>query len=814
MLKSAVGLYVSTLVFFGLSSNVAAQSSLRPLRASEVMALQAGGALPGNIAHDIGDRGLNFHPDDDYVAQLEQAGADVTVLSAVHGAKIFAAVDARPEKELLKQLASAGLLIKDKHYYEAATELSKALKASFAGPETGFVMGELLRRQNEFAQAAAVYAEVHRQNPEFPELHTKVSYILYRLGDSENALSEAKAALALNADNAEAHKNAGLALQDEQKFDGAISEFKQALRIKPDYAVVHYDLGILFYNQHVYDDAIVEFKKAITLDPSDAATHYNLGNAYNQKGDKNTAILEFREAKRLDPNDPLARQNLGSLLMGQNPREAVRELQELEKKFPDFEMCHVCLGKGLAWTGDIAGAEAEYRTAAKLDPSDPETHTGLGKILEKQSNYDGALAEFRLAERLGPDVGHTHEDIGRILLAKKDFVGAAAELKNAEVLSPSSWRAHELYGQALEASGQNDLAIAEFQEAVALDPKQSQVMLELGSALEKKGDWVGALEQDRKAVLNESSRKSKVQPGEAYETGPDAQKEYKAAQLRFADHVKSLKAAGKTAEAADLEKRARMLDTAGGTLEKVQAAMQSGEQAFKERRFEDAEKSYKEAVALAEHLPPGDENLVVALGKLGNAYGMRRNFTDAEAAFHRQLTIIEKTWGAASPRVADPLFYLGSIAAGTQNFTAAESYFSRALDVNLKVFGENSTRTSESLRALAGLYMVQSQWEKAEQYLVRAVKGSEAAAGPDDNMVLVPLWGLCDVYDREGKPDKSQPCWHRATGIMEKQFGVNSPNLATSLANESGALRKLGRKDEADKLDERLAKIHRTTETE
>jgi tetratricopeptide (TPR) repeat protein len=280
--------------------------------------------------------------------------------------------------------------------------------------------------------------------------------------------------------------------------------------------------------------------------------------------------------------------------------------------------------------------------------------------------------------------------------------------------------------------------------------------------------------------------------------------------LRFAEHVASLKAAGKAAEAAELEKRVGMMDTSAGTLEKVQAAMQNGEQAFKERRFDDAEKLYKEAVALAEKLPPGDENLIVALGRLGNTYAMRQNYTDAEVAFHRQLTIIEKTFGAESPRLADPLFYLGSVAGGMKNFTVAESYFSRALAINVKAFGENSTRTADSLRTLAGLYMAQSEWGKAEPYLLRAVKASEAAVGPNDNMVLIPLWGLCDLYDRAGQPEKSQPCWHRATGIMETQFGANSPNLATSLANESSALRRLGRKDEADQLDERLKMIHRT----
>jgi len=48
---------------------------------------------------------------------------------------------------------------------------------------------------------------------------------------------------------------------------------------------------------------------------------------------------------------------------------------------------------------------------------------------------------------------------------------------------------------------------------------------------------------------------------------------------------------------------------------------------------------------------------------------------------------------------------------------------------------------------------------------------------------------------------------------MEKQVGENSPDLAMPLSNEANALRRLGRKDEADQLEQRLAKIHRTTQT-
>ena len=208
---------------------------------------------------------------------------------------------------------------------------------------------------------------------------------------------------------------------------------------------------------------------------------------------------------------------------------------------------------------------------------------------------------------------------------------------------------------------------------------------------------------------------------------------------------------------------------------------------------------------LAEQLPPGDENLIVALGRLGNTYAMRQDYTDAEAMFHRQMVIIDKTLGPGSPRMTDPLFSLGSLASGQKNYVAGERYFSRALEINENNYGEKSSRTAESLRTLAGLYEVQGRYEKAEPYLLRAVKANEATG--DDGLILIPLWGLCDAYDHLGIPAKSQLCWHRATDLMEKQVGENSPDLTASITAEVKALRQLGRNEEAVQLERRLAKL-------
>jgi len=800
------------LILFTFSLFLAGQASPsaavpRPLHASEVMAIQAGGALPANIAHDVASRGLDFRPDDEFLALLKKAGADATVLSALKAPKVSDPAT-KPDMELLRKLSEAAVLMKSKNYDEAGAKLNEALDMSFARMETGFVMAELMAQRVQFGKAAEIYAEILQEQPDFPELHDKSSYVLYRLGDDESALNESRAAIADYRNDAEAHMNAALSLSRLRNFDASILEFKEALRIKPDYAAAHSGIGLL--HQRMGDDeaAIAEYKNAIAIDPEYSLAYYNLGTTYLEMDRVREAIAEFQEAKRLCPDNPEYWQNLGSALMRQEPRAAVKHFREMEVRFPNFEICHVCLGNALLWSEDLKGAELEFQKAMKLEPGDASPHVGLGDIRAKEKNFDAALDEYRTAEGMDESDSDAFKSAGKLLLDKKDFVGAAAELKKAEALEQSSWEIHELYGKALAETGQSDLAIAEFKEAVALDANQGQVMSEIAVELEKKGDWVGAMEQYRKGAVADENRISKVQPGgSAWHYDPSPRKQYTEAKVRFADHLAELRAAGKKDEAAELEKRVAIMD-AGGS-EKVREAIETGDRAFRERRPEDAEKAYKQAVELGDTLPPSDESMILALNRLGSLYGMQHRYDDAQALFHRQLSLLEKAFGPSNPELIRPLFNLGSFERERGNYVVAENYFSRAYEINVKNFGENSVRTAETLRALASVYEKQQVYDKAEPYLLRAVKASEVSVGPDDNMTLVAVWALCGMYDQWGKPDKAQPCWHRATGIMEKNEGMNSPALKDSLTSEANALRKLGRKDEALKLEERVVNIQK-----
>ncbi|HTQ84697.1 MAG TPA: tetratricopeptide repeat protein, partial [Candidatus Solibacter sp.] len=299
-------------VIFSLSAQ--SKPSPRPLSKSELLALVAGDVLPENVASDIGSNGLNFAPDDTYRSLLKTAGADARVLSAVDSAKVLTAGNpASPaDANLLQHLSKAGSMIRASQYDEAAAEMSAALTPEMAKekPAIGFVMGMVLIAEQNWEGAGEVYQEILRLDPDYPEVHSRLSLTYLNSGDPAEALRQAKAALAINPNNATAHLNGALALGQLGKLDAEKSELLQAIRCKPDYEIAYYDLGILLDDQRDFDGAIAQYKKALALKPEDVKARYNLGVAYDSKGDFVSAIREYREVKRRDPNKLDARQNL------------------------------------------------------------------------------------------------------------------------------------------------------------------------------------------------------------------------------------------------------------------------------------------------------------------------------------------------------------------------------------------------------------------------------------------------------------------------------------------------------------------------
>jgi tetratricopeptide (TPR) repeat protein len=787
----------------------------QPLTAAGVLALVAGGALAETTSHAITADGISFRPDDYYRGLLTTAGADPKVLAALSSARVTADTtpENQPGKDFLEHFARAGASARNRDYEHAGSEIAAAAAAHGSCPECAFVEGYVLQRQRDWQNAQSAFEEVLHSLPAFPGVHARLALVYLNEDDSyaERALAEARTALLQYSDDPEGHKNEAMALAVLRQSPSAIGEYQVALRLKPDYEAAHFDLAVLYGTLQQYDSAIAEYRIAQRLDPLDADAFYNMGNELNVKGDLPAAILAYRDAKAIAPDRYDIRQNLGAALIGENENaEAVVEFRELVKMYPDAPMAVNSLGLALLRAWKFDEAIPVLRKAVDLDPSDARPHYNLGAIFEEQQHDDDALKQYSTAVQLDQTNGDARKGLGRILIRKKDYSGAADEMKKASVLMIADPDIHKLYGEALIGLGNLDAAIGEFRQAASLDPSKLQTVIELAAAIEQKGDWVGALEQYHRAAAADASIDLRGKTMRVEDRDP--QREYTEAKKRFDAHLAALRSSGKSSDAAALEAQVAASDSKQGVSAQIDSAMQSGVSATRQRHFTEARQYFQKAIDLEEPLKPHDSRLVTALDSLGMTY-VGENPPAAQTAFERELKVATEIYGPQSANLTGPLQSLGNNALMQKDYASASTFFFRAVDLNEKFFGEGSNRVADSLVQASAVYFVQKDYAKAEPYLLRAVHIDESLYGKDNIDLLVPLATLCQLYDRWNQPDKAAPCDQQLLTILEKQYGPTSPVLVTTLTGESGALRKLGRTDEANKLDLRVSQIRSATMT-
>src|ERR1700730_6222962 len=171
-------------LFLCAMAAAAPQTAQKPLRGTRLLALVAGNVLPENVVALVKARGLAFKPTEHYLEQLGQAGATSAVLNVVGNAKVQAETEVEEpmrEPQILAHLATAGKLIREEKFKEAETEANAALEVG-GRLDAAFVMGEALRQEDEWMKAAAVFAQIIKEEHDFPETQTQTSVVLYETG--------------------------------------------------------------------------------------------------------------------------------------------------------------------------------------------------------------------------------------------------------------------------------------------------------------------------------------------------------------------------------------------------------------------------------------------------------------------------------------------------------------------------------------------------------------------------------------------------------------------------------------------------------
>ena len=265
-------------------------------------------------------------------------------------------------------------------------------------------------------------------------------------------------------------------------------EIARALELEPDHArglLLAADIALDADNS---DLARTHLTHLASLVPDSSTVHNRLGLALQSDGDMEGAERELRDAVRLDRQGHDALINLGRLLRsGNRHREALDAFEAaVTRASSDSD---ALFGRGLARaaTGDVQGAEADFRRAAELAPNDAEPLLALGDLQRDLGSVQEAVTTYRAAiDREDADAASWLK-LGNSLALLEDYEAATHAFEAAIRRAPELSAAYNGLGASLMHRGQREEARVALEHAASLDPSDPNPLMNIALMSESSG---------------------------------------------------------------------------------------------------------------------------------------------------------------------------------------------------------------------------------------------------------------------------------------------------------------------------------------
>jgi tetratricopeptide (TPR) repeat protein len=632
-----------------------------------------------------------------------------------------------PAAQKAKYLASADQYFAKEQYREAAIQYQNAIQVDPSSATAHYGLAKTLMKEKLWPDA---YRELQRAAQLDPaNIDAQLDLADLMIAGKQNASSIVAGVLQRDAHNARAEvllanidANAGLVTK-------AIAEAQAAVQMDPQRAASYVTLALLQLKAGDSATAEENLKKAASLNPKSSVAPIALAGLYETQKRWANAEAQNQAAIAAESSSPVLRAALARLY--------------LEQGQPDK-------------------AEQTLRDAKAALPSDPEAYRMLGDFFLSRGLWEKAAAEFADLYRTHPKdlvVAHTYEQI----LIGQGHWDEAAQINDANLkASPSDIDSQILQGEILNGQGKATQAVDVLQSTVASAPNNPLAHYALGLALSNTGNDIRAQSEWRRAI-------------ELRPNMPDPQRALAALALRQRDepllltsseqliklepgaaegyifHSEAMWAKGDTAAAEeDLRKAVSEApeDPAGYA--------RFGDLRVQQKRYDEAEKLYEQALALNSSATDALAGLV--------EIDVRRN--QPEAAVQRVQQQI-----ARAPGVSNFYMLLGQVEIRTQNFAQAEASLEKAIELN------HANVPAELL--LANLQVSHGSPDRAVETLRNAVNRN-----PGDLRLYGEMGSLL-----EGRGD-----WQQAEALYQKalqidpHYGAAANNLAYLMLDHGGDL--------------------------
>jgi Flp pilus assembly protein TadD len=166
----------------------------------------------------------------------------------------------------------------------------------------------------------------------------------------------------------------------------------------------------------------------------------------------------------------------------------------------DRAEAHLNLGALDAESGDLDGAEREYKTALALVPRFPATYANLADLHRQRGHDSDAERVLRAGLAIAPNDASLLSALGLTLVRLKRNPEALALLEQAAASAPDDPRHAFVHGIALSSMGQTDRALAVLAAAHARHPGDRDILQALATLSRDAKQMTAAVEYARKLV--------------------------------------------------------------------------------------------------------------------------------------------------------------------------------------------------------------------------------------------------------------------------------------------------------------------------
>jgi DNA-binding winged helix-turn-helix (wHTH) protein/Tfp pilus assembly protein PilF len=215
--------------------------------------------------------------------------------------------------------------------------------------------------------------------PDSAEAHTSFAMVLHALAaDDRSAAREFRRAIDIDPQYATAHAWYGTMLTLHGDFDEARRQLAAAIRLDPISPASYAWLARASYYAHRYDDAIEYAREALALEPRRFETHIVLGLALAASGRSAEAIHTFERLSSIGGDATQVRALIATALARSGDPERARTMLAESNPprpdadyFPDVAMAWIAAGderRGLAFFNATPQLDAMHRRLLAQDP--------------------------------------------------------------------------------------------------------------------------------------------------------------------------------------------------------------------------------------------------------------------------------------------------------------------------------------------------------------------------------------------------------------------------------------------------------------